>query len=173
MTQTNRELRERADELAAELGIDISTDRMNHAALTELVARLEAQREAKATDAPVTPTATGAVRAAPAADERAVPVAKPRPTVERKAAKSAPTLTVDGAADAAEGGPPKPKPPPAEARQRYPYTVAPGKTIQCPRGDIRAGREIRARDLVSDTKDLAKGEKALAEFVARGVVVKA
>jgi hypothetical protein len=171
---TNRELRERAEELAAELGIEISTDRMNHVALTELVARLEGQREAKGTDAPVTPAATGAVRAAPAADERAVPVAKPRPTVERKAAaKPAPTLTVDGAADAAEGGLPKPKPPQPEAKQRYPYTVAPGKTIQCPRGDIRAGREIRARDLVYDTKDIAKGEKALAEFVARGVVVRA
>jgi hypothetical protein len=171
---SNRELKEEASALAAKLGIEISTEGSNNAGLTELVARLTAQVEARDNPAPRTTVAGGAVRAAPAVSEDTAPAPEEAPELEAEdleeadtdpGPEPAPPTPVDGDANNGyQGGPPQRAG--AKPARMYPYSVAPGKALCCtPRGILKPGAEVRACDFVD-------GQKQLDHLVERGLVVR-
>lgn len=163
---TNRELTAEISALAEELGIEITTERLNNAALSEMASRLRTQRSAR----------VGAVRAdagevAEDSDEGgacALDTTEPE-DLEEAVADTDPAPVADvpppvnGAGDDYPGGPP----PPAPKKRVYPYQVAPGCSLSCgPRGILAPGKEIRATDLPD-------GQAGLDRLVSRGYVIKA
>lgn len=114
---TKNELAAEAAEFAKELGIDVSTENLNHAELTALVNELEAKYEAQLGGALTPPEPT-----------RPTPAPPPRPAI-------------DGASDGSLGGPP-PKVPPVPKVAKGAYVVAPGKSLVTRAGVMTAGNEM-------------------------------
>lgn len=170
--RTRRELVAEVEELGRDLGEEISTDRLNNAALADLVERLRERLEAQTR--PPAPPATGAQRAHPAATiEPPAPRPRHRPLEEDKPRPPPPIVhdtapspqAVDGAADGSIGGPPppvaeQPKPPPRAA-----YYVAAGRSI------VARGRVIGPLKPVN-ASDFPGGQKDLDFFVVKGAVVR-
>lgn len=163
--KTRKELIAEVEELARELGEEISTDRMNNAALVELVATLRARLEERTQ--PPAPPVDGA-QPAPARE-----AAPPVRTVQPDQARPPPPIVhdvapvrqvVDGAADAAAGGQPAPAAEPPKP-PRAPYYVAAGRSI------VASGRVLGPFKPVKST-DLPGGQKDLDYFVLKGAVVR-
>lgn len=157
--KTRKELIAEVEELARDLGEEVSTDRMNNAALGELAASLRARLEARTQPAaPPLPGAQPAPAPERTEDEQTPPSRLVAPADPPKPPR------VDGSADAAEGGPPppkveQPKPP------RAPYYVAAGRSI------VANGRVLGPFKPVK-ASDFPGGQKDLDYFVMRGAVVR-
>lgn len=160
--KTRRELIAEVEELAGDLGEEISTDRMNNAALAELAASLRARLEeqTKPAGSPAAEPTTPSTLTAPPPVLQADP---PRPP--RAVHDSAPKRqSVNGdAAAATQGGPPAPKIV-QPAPPRAPYYVAPGRSV------IAQGRVLGPLKPVKVT-DFPGGQKDLDHLVMKGAVV--
>lgn len=108
---------------------------------------------AEAAEPPALPSEPPPVAEPPAAKEATEAVAEAAPAVSGEAppeeppAGGPPPVQPHNAAEPKElGGPPPPAPPPAPPL-RYPYQVAPGKSLVCYRGVLGEGEEIRPSDV--------------------------
>lgn len=145
---SNKELIDEAEALSRELGLEVPrTQGLGNTSLTELVAGLRERRDSKA-------AAQGG-----ASRPSAAPAGAPPPPAAKQ-----PRPPVNGADDGTTGGPPQ-KAAPKPAKTRFPYAVAPGKSLTTRRGVLGPGAEIRPADV-------ADGEKQLEHLVGRGYVVK-
>jgi hypothetical protein len=158
MMATNRELAEEAKSLAKTLSMEVDTTGLGNAKLTELVESLRA-KTGEATKAESGGTQEGATSAG---DGSTAPAAT-APAASKPATPEATRPPIDGASDGSQGGPP----PAAKARPkaRWPFTIAPGKSVTSKRGIRGPGDEVRATDFRG-------GEERLAQLVAAGVVIK-
>lgn len=157
-------VKDEVEQLARELGVEVNTRNLKEAQLNDLLAQLRAQKG----NSPTTPQASAQAPAAypnnqnlPAPEEGSVRTENPAPNAP---------LPIDGAAPDATGGAPIPATPPVQVR--YPFQVAPGRSITTHRGLIDAGQEIKATDFVQNEKDVADGQKRLDELVKQGVILK-
>ncbi len=163
---SNKELIEEAKAIAAKLGLEVTTEGLNNAKLTELVADLKA-KEAAASGAS---EATKPAAAAPT--PRAGGAQRSTSSTKTAAAQPKPPL-VDGAGPTKLGGPPPPPPPPPAPapRARFPYAIAPGKSITSRKGVLGPGEEVLPRYF--NEADEAAGMKVIEDLVAKGYIVKA
>lgn len=166
MMATKRELREAASTLGKTLGVDVSTDGLNHTDLTALVERLEAtsaERESK--DAPVPTTLPPGVIVKLAPGEEPVPF---KSQGADEAASDEPSEAVKAMRVAAEAAanPPDTRgrenaaaakelrkeesetlaPPQLPDHKRYKYKIAPGHAIYCERGQLQENEKVRDVD---------------------------
>jgi hypothetical protein len=156
---SNRELKEQAEALGKELGVEVQTSGLANADLGKLVESLEAQRGEK-----TAPSGLGTPSPEPPGPVEVVNKPGPRPP-----SPPVRVARIDGADDGSLGGPPKPK---GKRREppTFPYYVAKGHSLVCAKGSIDQYEEIRVRDI-----GLASPEanaKHLAHLIERGIVVK-
>lgn len=115
---SNKELTEEALALGKTLGVRVETQGLNNNGLTDLVARLKADR-----DKPTAPT-------------------EPPPAPNTQPKPDAPT-PVNGATDDTAGGPPAPKP--KKSKRKYEYQIAEGRSLTCNAGILGPGSEVLAK----------------------------
>lgn len=155
---SNRELAAEAEELGRRLGREVVCDGLTNAQRVELVEGLRREVESIGAQAENPPAPE-----VPSFSVRRAPENRDRPPVKS---------IVDGAVPDHLGGPPRKRPAPPAPPGTFPYAVAPGRVIECPRGRLVQGDEVRALDLVKNAKDVEVGKRHLEELVASGAVVK-
>jgi hypothetical protein len=149
---TRKDLVAEVEALANDLGQEVTTDRLNNAALTELAQQLRAKLEES--------TRPHARPPEPPPARPGDQVMAPPPVVHDPVRPHKP---VDGAA-AAEGGPPR-REQRAPAPPKAPYYVAPGKSIIANGRVVSPMREVRA-------SDFRGGQNDLDYLVMKGAVVR-
>ena len=157
---TKRELKDRASALAAKLGVDVRTDRLNHEGLTALVAELEAKAAGAAPESEFAPSEAPPPAAAlePAPEPAATVVEAEAPLVELPPAAEPTDAVLAFRARAAEA---------AEARNAAKkYVVAEGRSLYCARAGaagLRAGEPIRPTDFPPERLQQLIGMGAVTE----------
>lgn len=166
MSRPNKELREEAAGLAAQLGrtLEVDLERLNQPALLALLEELHAAAKPPEPSGPERPVAApgGAVRASAGPEAPAPGAAAPAPPLppsdppgrEPTAFDVDPNAPVDGAGPASLGGPPPPRPrrpvAPRPRTLKFADTVAfvaKGKALTSRRGMLDEGAEVRRCDL--------------------------
>lgn len=142
---TNRELKDEATRIAAELGITVDVERKNNAALTELVSDLRdrlASPRGQKVDAPDEDSAEPLppVTASAVVPETAEPTKPPATADEPSTRRIARRM---------EPGAPIPERVIKPLPVRSGWVIAEGRSLHCARGMLHAGAELRAGD-VSD-----------------------
>ena len=154
---TSEELTTEATELAKGLGLEVTTEGLNHAQLTALVSDLKAKTRDAALD-------TGADAAEDA--QRAAQDAEDKRIEKEAEAAEAEEKRLEGKATEAE----KKRIAAQKVKDKIPHVVAPGKSITTRRGILGEGEPIEARDL-DDLKKEGGGDR-IRDFVKTGHIVK-
>lgn len=139
--RSNKELSDEAQALGAKLGRKVETQGLGNQQLLALVDELQ-KAVASAPGSTPMPAQAPALDAPPPAPEVPAPL--------------------NGAGDDDIGGPPEPPAPTPPTR--FPYAVAPGRSIIGPRGHLNAGDEFKLEDVHGN-------QKRLAQLIAEGFVV--
>jgi hypothetical protein len=140
---SNKELADQAEALAKDLGIEVKTEGLGNQALKALVDDLTAKAD----------SVTNPQGAAP---DGAPPRHEPESKIQ----------TMDGATGNSLGGPP---PPTVEAPpEKFPYQVAPGKSLTCLRGVLGPGHEVRPEFFSAQAE---VGKATLKDLLEKGYVI--